>query len=442
MTVQPDPLPGSTPKPPKLATDRVMTVRSMAIGAALFVSVAVAAGFLLLFFYGTQAAAPQLEAIKTASTIVLGAGGAVALILAARRQRSAELTLQENARIAAENAADRAKDLKQREDAAKDIRLDAIERRITDLYTKAADQLGNDKASVRLAGLYALERLAQDNPSQRQTIVNVICAHLRMPFERYPKPGESESRQVWQFYWAAEQERQVRLAAQEILLLHLKVDKLGSGDVSLHWRDIDINLSGAHLEGFRLIDSSARNASFVGSHFAGYTCFDLVRFEGYCDFSNAEFLEPIRFSRSTFGPGATAFWDTSFWGMVTFSEVRFKGILHMNGVNFKASSVFSNLYFDEAAHLLAITFTGDTFILECAIAVVLEIQDTVFHDIMSIKDNVGELKFSRTTCNSKNKVASALPEGWRLVDHNETGMLSVVRSRTLDDSTSSESVSS
>jgi hypothetical protein len=53
---------------------------------------------------------------------------------------------------------------------------------VTELYTKAADQLGSDKAPVRLAGLYALERLAQDNPSQRQTIVNVICAYLQMPY--------------------------------------------------------------------------------------------------------------------------------------------------------------------------------------------------------------------------------------------------------------------
>ncbi|WP_232791863.1 MULTISPECIES: hypothetical protein [Amycolatopsis] len=30
--------------------------------------------------------------------------------------------------------------------------------------------------------LYALERLAHDNPGQRQSIVNIICAYLRMPF--------------------------------------------------------------------------------------------------------------------------------------------------------------------------------------------------------------------------------------------------------------------
>jgi hypothetical protein len=58
---------------------------------------------------------------------------------------------------------------------------DAGERRITDLYTKAADQLGSDIAPVRLAGLYALERLAQDAPRSP--------ADHRQPDLRLPPPG-------------------------------------------------------------------------------------------------------------------------------------------------------------------------------------------------------------------------------------------------------------
>jgi hypothetical protein len=54
---------------------------------------------------------------------------------------------------------------------------DAVERRITNLYTKAAGQLGAEQAPVRPAGLYALERRAQGYPEQWQTIVNVWCAY-------------------------------------------------------------------------------------------------------------------------------------------------------------------------------------------------------------------------------------------------------------------------
>jgi len=41
---------------------------------------------------------------------------------------------------------------------------DATERRITGLYTRAAEQLGNDKAPVRLGGLYALEGSLRTTP--------------------------------------------------------------------------------------------------------------------------------------------------------------------------------------------------------------------------------------------------------------------------------------
>jgi hypothetical protein len=43
----------------------------------------------------------------------------------------------------------------------------------------AVDQFGSDKAVVRHGGLYALERVAQNNSTQRQTVVDAICAYLR-----------------------------------------------------------------------------------------------------------------------------------------------------------------------------------------------------------------------------------------------------------------------
>ena len=80
-----------------------------------------------------------------------GIGGLVALVVAYRRQKVTE-------------AADR-----HQRDVAADTKHDLAERRITELYTKAVEQLGHEKAAVRLGGLYALERLAQNNPAHRQT---------------------------------------------------------------------------------------------------------------------------------------------------------------------------------------------------------------------------------------------------------------------------------
>src|SRR3712207_4018610 len=63
-------------------------------------------------------------------------------------------------------------------------------RQVTETYAKAVEQLGHAEAPVRLGAMYSLERLAQDNPSRRQTIVDVLCAYLRMPYTPSP-PGES-----------------------------------------------------------------------------------------------------------------------------------------------------------------------------------------------------------------------------------------------------------
>jgi hypothetical protein len=110
--------------------------------------------------FGHDTNSNRLDVIKTAGSIVIGTGGAAALLLTARRQRFVE--------------------------------LDGTERRITELQTKAAELLGSDQAAVRLAGLYALERLAQDNPGHRQTIVDIMCGYLRMPFTPPPSKAIGE----------------------------------------------------------------------------------------------------------------------------------------------------------------------------------------------------------------------------------------------------------
>jgi hypothetical protein len=147
--------------------------------------------------------------------------------------------------------------------------LDATERRITELYTKAVEQLGSDKAPIRFGGLYAFQRLAQDNPAHRQTIVNVIRAYLRMPISptapvSKPEPEAAEGQKeagtesetgiagiggTWQ------QERQVRLTAQRILAGHLrdysaKNQQCTDPPSRRFWNNIHLDLTGATLIDF------------------------------------------------------------------------------------------------------------------------------------------------------------------------------------------------
>jgi len=50
---------------------------------------------------------------------------------------------------------------------------------ITDRYTKAIEQLGDDELSIRLGGIYALERIAKDSPRDQPTVVEVLSAFVR-----------------------------------------------------------------------------------------------------------------------------------------------------------------------------------------------------------------------------------------------------------------------
>jgi hypothetical protein len=196
------------------------------------------AGFMVLIASGaviawlwTEAGSDRqlrIEAIKTGFTVGFGLGGSLALLLAARRQ-----WLQERAQAHQEYVAAINKAHQERVAAAGEH--DATERRITELYVKAVDQLGSAKAPVRLGGLHALERLAQANPDHRQTVSDVICAYLRMPFippaetsgHAGEPPSTSDSALVDSLTQNEEQARrreelQVRLTAQRILASHLR----------------------------------------------------------------------------------------------------------------------------------------------------------------------------------------------------------------------------
>jgi uncharacterized protein YjbI with pentapeptide repeats len=63
------------------------------------------------------------------------------------------------------------------------------EKNVTDLYTKAIEQLGSEKLEVRLGGIYALERIARDSKKDHWTIMEVLTAYVR---ERAPATAASK----------------------------------------------------------------------------------------------------------------------------------------------------------------------------------------------------------------------------------------------------------
>src|SRR3954464_8467582 len=51
---------------------------------------------------------------------------------------------------------------------------------ITDRFTRAIEQLGSEKIEIRLGGIYALERIANDSPERDyNAVIRILVAYFR-----------------------------------------------------------------------------------------------------------------------------------------------------------------------------------------------------------------------------------------------------------------------
>src|SRR3954454_17543061 len=143
--------------PPWLAL-LLITIVGIIGGWALFVGLARLVGADVSFWQPKFGSVPQralFDLVRSAATVAALVGGLYAILYTYRKQRVDE---------AAGHRAD----------------AEGLSKR----YQDAAEQLGHDKAAVRLAGVYAMARLADEWPEQRQTCVDVLCAYMRMPWPK------------------------------------------------------------------------------------------------------------------------------------------------------------------------------------------------------------------------------------------------------------------
>ena len=219
-------------------------------------------------------------------------------------------------------------------------------RRILDLYATASAQLGSAAAPARTAGLYALERLAQDNPEQRQTVVNVLCAYLRMPFEAPVDPEADEASRGEQRQRSPEY--QVRLNAQRIVAAHLRPGTGPDESSGTYWPDIDLDFTDATLVDLDFTGVQPRHVTFTGTKFAGASDFTKAVFGGNAGFDGATFSRLTRFDGASFTGEAR-------FGVVSFTK----------GADFTSATFDSDAWFDGAsfdfAKFVGAKFTGTTW---------------------------------------------------------------------------------
>lgn len=366
------PVPQPTPAPPLPTPMSKKTI--VGVGAAILAITA--AAVTLLWWAGTagldgdQLVTARMTALRNGLGIGLGLTGAFGIYLAWRRQHSTEVGLHQKAKDQADvalayqlqrEAFETTREHQRR--VAEDTARDAEARRITDLYTKAVEQLGSDKAPVRLGGLYALERLAQDHQDQRQTIVNVICAYLRMPFSFVDPPGEREEATDLADWKAREaeynqvtQEAEVRQAAQRLVAAHLirpaPDDKHSNPTPHTYWSGIEIDLTGASLYNFSLAGCTIHKATFTRTVFMGVTRFRGTTFTTDTSFDSTEFLGPVSFRDAQFHHDAN-FDDTKFRKICSFKETEFR-----RESRFYKISNLDRLDFAGATFTATVEFTG------------------------------------------------------------------------------------
>lgn len=180
----------------------------------------------------------------------------------------------------------------------------AHEGQVTDRFTKAIAQLGDDKhLAVRLGGIYALERIMKDSEKDQGAIVGVLATFVR---ENAP--------------WKDAQENASRPSTDIQTILIVLGRRTPKGDDLLTLLGTNLrrtNLKGAHLENAELsyahleeavlIDAHLKNARLFGTHLERARL-DGAHLEGV-DLSGAlglvqEQLKPARCNSKTLLPPA------------------------------------------------------------------------------------------------------------------------------------------
>ena len=325
-------------------------------------------------------------------------------------------TLDEQARQFTENIA------KEREkieaDKAKNeqdhIRQVHAERRSR--YTTAIEQLSNDKASIRLGGVYTLVGLVdewltdektipniEERRKEGQVIINNLCAYIRSPFllaertEQLDKPYakdlqkdfagdkdkfDADKRFFAQEKAALEEERQIRQSIIKEMREHLHnyeelvpwscFDYDFSNTVFFYLTDLSDSLFGASSNFTQA--TFTRGANFSEAKFTEDADFNEAKFTEDANFSKTTFTEDANFSEAKFTRGANfpeaKFTRAIFFGVIFTRYAGFFGttftIANFSGVAFTEDANFSKTTFTEDANFSEVTFTKDARFSEAA----------------------------------------------------------------------------
>ena len=276
------------------------------------------------------------------------------------------------------------------------VRADRRER-----YTKAVEQLGDEKAPIRMGGVYTLVGLVdewledesiekyEDRLKEGQVIVNNLCAYIRSPFTLASRYDElSKDNPISEGIYKDNQQKfysdKAELKAEaDVRLSIIKEihDRLQGPEENTPgtWSDFEYDFSGSVF--FYPVDLSKsyykKPINFSGStyegeaDFSGSTYKDVANFRGstYKDVANfrgSTYKSGATFSRSTYQGGAN-FTGSTYQGWAYFIGSTYQGWAYFIGSTYQSGATFSgSTYKSEAAfsgstYKSGATFSGSTY---------------------------------------------------------------------------------
>ena len=274
--------------------------------------------------------------------ILLATGGLIALIALGetRRKNDNDREAADNLRIHQENMLIQQKEQfeKQLEKQQEQFDANAFKERKAERrerYTKAVEQLGDEKASIRMGGVYTLvglvdEWLGEENLSkderrkEGQIIINNLCAYMRNPYKSGLYLYDKEY--------------------QEKILEDAKKDKsiLAGTSKESYWQETSVRL--AILEEIKKGFNKNRNQETSWSKFN-------------LNLSHSKYTHEFNLDEIKYD-GNLILTDVIVYESMTIKNAEILGKLHLNVVNISGSLDTTGIYTKEGTQADSVTVEG------------------------------------------------------------------------------------
>jgi uncharacterized protein YjbI with pentapeptide repeats len=153
----------------------------------------------------------------------------------------------------------------------------AQDKQITERFTKAVEQLASPEIAVRLGGIYALERIANNSKDDHWTIMEVLTAFVREPPPlKAPLEEEKLLLELPTHIQKAKDDKQpqkLRIDIQAALTV------IGRRDTKQDLENQKLDLSNADIAGANLREAKLQGANFYQANLQGANL-DRVNLEG------------------------------------------------------------------------------------------------------------------------------------------------------------------